>query len=262
MSIAVMTHIKSAVPAPIKRFIKRHRTLSAFGHFKHSVRSRMLEVAAHHLDALNDDGIPGWLSPRERQTLYALARWLPGPILEIGSWLGLSTTAIAKGIRDSGEHKRFDTIDLPLTQDNFRPVAGGIGWFPHRDRAVQVSVGSEEAFCAEILPVISAPGGSNAMLKQNLARLELTEFVRIHVGDFREYPGYCCGLVFCDTLHNLREVTLNGPHLRKFLGPNSIIACHDLGWNPSLVAALRDTLPLGHGAVIDSLYIAETAIGD
>src|SRR5216683_6599773 len=73
--------------------------------------------------------IPGWMTPKERQMLYALARHLPGPITEIGSWVGLSTTAIACGIRDSKQAKQFLTYDLKLTESQFRPVDGGIGLF-------------------------------------------------------------------------------------------------------------------------------------
>src|SRR5688500_4800072 len=51
-------------------------------------------------------GVGGWLSPREQQALYALARWSPGPILEIGPWLGRSTVCLARGVQDSGVEKQ------------------------------------------------------------------------------------------------------------------------------------------------------------
>jgi hypothetical protein len=63
--------------------------------------------------------IPGWLTANERRALYALARWAPGPTLEIGSRVGLFTTAIARGIKDSGVNKAFDTIDLNPTIECF-----------------------------------------------------------------------------------------------------------------------------------------------
>src|SRR5262249_5491352 len=65
------------------------------------------------------------LSYSERKAnIVCASRWLPGPIIEIGSWCGLSTTAIAQGIRDSGERKSFHTYDLALTLDSIRPVDG------------------------------------------------------------------------------------------------------------------------------------------
>jgi hypothetical protein len=55
-------------------------------------------------------GVDGFMTVRERQALYAFARHLSGPFLEIGSWVGLSTCHIASGIRDSHESKRFEVV--------------------------------------------------------------------------------------------------------------------------------------------------------
>ncbi len=44
----------------------------------------------------------GWVTPLELQVLYNLGKYGDGDFLEIGTWIGRSTTAIALGRRDSG----------------------------------------------------------------------------------------------------------------------------------------------------------------
>ena len=214
-------------------------------------------VATTRFYNYSDHGtIAGWMSPPERQILYALARWLPGPIVEIGSWLGLSTTAIARGIRDSGHTKRFDTFDLKLAPDMYRPVENGMAFFLSDD-PTPLWINTNHHYQNEILPIISKPGGSNKILRSNLARAGLSKFVTDHVGDFKCLPAHACRWVFCDTLHDLREIEANASYLRRFLAPNSILACHDMGSSPELIAALRRKIPLGYGTTIDTLFVAE-----
>jgi predicted O-methyltransferase YrrM len=74
----------------------------------------------------------------ERHVLYALARWLSGPVTEIGSWLGLSTVALAQGIRDGGSVTKLDTYDLALTEKNFRMLGAAesaCSWMATANRA-------------------------------------------------------------------------------------------------------------------------------
>src|ERR1700694_884545 len=102
-------------------------------------------------------GIEGWLTPNEIRALYALGFLASGPMLEIGSWAGLSTSCIAYGIQDSKRAIRFVAREFNPTLDNFRPVEGGIGFFLKPD--VFAGLCSEEAFQRGILPIISRPGG-------------------------------------------------------------------------------------------------------
>lgn len=51
--------------------------------------------------------IDGWLSEREAETLYDLAKRATGPIIEIGSWRGRSTAAIALGSMAGAGHPVF-----------------------------------------------------------------------------------------------------------------------------------------------------------
>lgn len=203
------------------------------------------------------EGIAGWLSPVERQMLYALAYWLPGPIVEIGPWCGLSTTAIARGIEDSRSCKSFDTFDLRLTPEHFRPMEdGSVGVFFEFDDVAH-GVLTEEFYRKEILPVVNPPSSSEKVLRANLDRLGLSKCVQIHYGNFRDFVAFHCGFVFCDAIHDLNEVISNGPGLRCYLRSGSVLACHDVGGDQNLIKALREIVSLGHGVSVDSLYIAE-----
>jgi predicted O-methyltransferase YrrM len=201
--------------------------------------------------------IPGWLTANERRALYALARWAPGPILEIGSWVGLSTTAIARGIKDSGVNKAFDTIDLNPTIEWFRPCADGTIGFYLPNQSEPFGKCSEDEFKKSIAPIVSIPGGPVTLLRKHLTRCGLDNLVSIHVGDFRNLPLRKYRFVFCDALHDQNEITHNAAELDRFLAPGSVLACHDIGRNPEYIAALRGVITLGHGISIDSLYIVE-----
>ncbi|OGJ56137.1 hypothetical protein A2706_02340 [Candidatus Peribacteria bacterium RIFCSPHIGHO2_01_FULL_51_35] len=56
-------------------------------------------------------GIEGWLNPEDAWKLYEMAYFANGPILEIGTYRGKSTTVLALGIRASGRKTRLITID-------------------------------------------------------------------------------------------------------------------------------------------------------
>jgi len=231
--------------------------IEQFAGFRSPVRELLLKAAKARFYRHSEQMlIRGFIYPRERQLLYGLARWLPGPIIEIGSWCGLSTTAIAHGIKDSGDRKQFRTYDLALTLDNFRPFEGGYGMFLENDN-VTLGVCSKEVYENRLFPVLSLPDAAQGELRRNIEKCGLTKFVNIQVGDFRTFPPIVCGLVFCDALHDLHEIALNAPALRPFLRSSSILACHDIARNADLIAALRNEIPLGHAAEVDRLYVAE-----
>ena len=77
-----------------------------------------------HLEALAGT-IEGWLSEPEGRLLYELARNCTGRgvIVEIGSWKGRSTIALAIGLRDGGGTGVVYAID-PHTAEPDRPTAG------------------------------------------------------------------------------------------------------------------------------------------
>jgi len=200
---------------------------------------------------------PAGLLPMNAARFYALARWAPGPILEIGSWVGLSTTAIARGIKDSGVNEAFDTIDLNPTIEWFRPCADGAIGFYLPNQSESFGNCSQDEFKKSIAPIVSIPGGPVTLLRKHLTRCGLDNLVSIHVGDFRNLPPRRYRFVFCDALHDQNEITHNAAELDRFLAPGSVLACHDIGRNPEYITALRGVVTLGHGISIDSLYIVE-----
>jgi hypothetical protein len=249
------------VPAVLKNWWRARNPYfpfepNAFVGFSEYNGNKMEKVARTPFYQPSHPDIPGWMTPLELHTLYALARWLPGPITEIGSWLGRATSALARGVVDSGSAQPVHTYDLRLTQDNFRKVNGMIGMFLPEDDVAR-GLCSEEMYQSEILPVLMARGGSSAILRDNLARLGLLHLVKINVGDFRSFSPIVSGFVFCDAMHDDHEIEVNAPALVQWMRSGSILACHDVGRSELLIGKLRRILVLGHGLSIDSLYVSE-----
>lgn len=202
-------------------------------------------------------GLAGWLYPNERRMLYGLARNSPGPITEIGSWVGLSTIAIAKGIVDSQQTKKFYSFDLPLTVDNFRPLPDGrIGMFVDGQNK-PMGACSQSSYFNEILPILEVPGGPRAVLMLNLKRYKVSDIPIVITNDFKACDPIPSFLLFCDALHDEAEINVNAPRLRPFLISGGIFACHDIGQLPCRIKQLTDLLPLRCGVSVDNLYIAQ-----
>ena len=70
------------------RHLKIDSDPALFAEFSEPLRPIMAKVASTRFYSYADERrITGWLSRRERQTLYALGRWIPGPIR---SWIRLT----------------------------------------------------------------------------------------------------------------------------------------------------------------------------
>lgn len=217
--------------------------LDSFG----QLEARALRARFHR----NVRGVRGWLSQRERRALYALARTLPGPFLEIGPWAGLSTSIIAYGIWDSGKPKQFITTELDPDISWWRPHNGKVGFFPPSSPTPDVPCGtsSVELFERDIRPVAEV-GIVNA-LRANLDRLGLADLVTVLKGDFTVAPHHAYSWVFSDAMHDLNEIEINAPRLRVYLKPGAVFACHDA--TTANEAALRKHLPIGRSFRVDSL---------
>lgn len=172
------------------------------------------------------EGIQGWLSSQERRVLYALARTVPGPFAEVGSWVGLSTCIICAGIRDGGQQKEFVTHELNPTLDWFKPHGDGIGFFPPGVHG-PFGVTSVDAYNRDIKPVLQRPGGAIGQLVRNLSSRGYGDMVRIEEGDFGATEARPYQFVFADVLHDAREIAENGPKLARIVGPGTVLACHD-----------------------------------
>lgn len=160
---------------------------------------------------------PGWLSATDLQILYSFAALLPGPILEIGAWLGRSTAAIAAGIRDSGMPKIFDTVDFGITSPREweTRLKEDFGRFTRNDMVARS---------------IYHPGGSIAVLIENLRKMGLLDHVTSIIrGDSTQVPlRPAYGMIFCDTLHDEREVHAYGAFLDGLLMPGGWLICDDV----------------------------------
>ena len=163
----------------------------------------------------------GWLSPWELTAIYNYALVSTGPILEIGSWIGRSSTAIAMGLRDQSTpgdaQVLYDIVDFGITS--------GQEW-------TELLGQPFKNFCEQdqIARSIHALGGSIALLIDNLRKNELlpyvTSIIRANVLSAPLRDKYA--LVFCDTLHDEREIHLYGPTLKAKCKSGAILICDDI----------------------------------
>lgn len=159
----------------------------------------------------------GWLNATDMQILYSLAALVPGPILEVGSWLGRSTVAISAGIRDSGENKIFDTVDFGITSPSEWEA------LLKEDFA---RFGKDDVVARSIFQ----PGGSIGVMIENLRKAGLLPYVTSIIrGVSTKVPlRSSYNMVFCDTLHGEREVREYGDFLNSLIAPGGWLVCDDI----------------------------------
>lgn len=173
--------------------------------------------------------VTGQLWPDEQRALYALGAMAESPMLEIGAWLGLSATCLAKGILASGASKEFITCELNPTMANYRELPNGWMAFYYPPES-ETSMGScsREVFEKEIRPAVEYPGGIAGQLRANLKRMNVDSVVQVVTGDFRSaLPARKFRFIFTDTMHEPSEIRRNAPDLLKFVTDGTILACHD-----------------------------------
>lgn len=200
--------------------------------------------------------LPGWMTSRERRALYALGRFTPGPVLEIGAWLGRSTVCIARGILDSGKRKEFQTCELAPTPANFRMISEKeVGFYYPPESQVSMGIASLELYERDVKPFVSNSKGVIGLLKENLAASGVQDVVSIFVGDFRESTPKPYRLVFSDAMHDEPEITRNARDLYPYLAEGSILACHDTtAQNEEL---LKKYFRFRYSFLVDSLFVGE-----
>lgn len=104
--------------------------------------------------------------------------------IEIGPWVGLSTTAIAIGLRASKEQTDFITCDRGPTPENCRLVEGGVGMFlPNSED--NTGTCTCEFHENQIRPLLQSRGGQIARLRQNLPRCGVEMLVQIRIRAIR-----------------------------------------------------------------------------
>ena len=173
--------------------------------------------------------VKGQLWPEEQRALYALGAMAESPMLEIGAWLGLSATCLAKGILASGASKEFITCELNPTPANYRPLPDGqIAFYYPPESEITMGMCSREVFENEIRPVVEHPEGVAGQLRANLKRVNVDSVVRVVTGDFKAVlPGRKFRFIFTDTMHEPSEIRRNAPDLLKLVEDGTILACHD-----------------------------------
>ncbi|RVT92831.1 class I SAM-dependent methyltransferase [Sphingomonas crocodyli] len=159
----------------------------------------------------------GWTNLTEVNLLYTLAKNVEGPVLEIGPWLGRSTLAIAAAIRDSGKETPFDTIDYgPTSIAEWNEMFGDtFSAFLDNDAVVRS---------------IHTKGGSTAVLIDTIRNAGLLQYVTTFVrGDFLKVPKRSSySMIFCDTLHDEREIHAYGAAINELLEPGGWLLCDDI----------------------------------
>lgn len=170
----------------------------------------------------------GWMTPLELQVLYNFAKYSSGDFLEIGTWIGRSTTAIALGRRDAvASAGKFDAVDF--------------GFVSLGDFCDALHVGMEYASTDEIARPILTMGGTTAHLLENLRKRGVLKYVTSVVrGNSTEVPlrdSY--DVIFCDATHSEFEIDVTGPVLARVARPGTWLICDDLHLHDNLVVALE-----------------------
>lgn len=175
-----------------------------------------------------DFDVPGWLDPQERHLLCTLAANCQGPILEVGSWVGLSTLCIIEGIKCNTERRDFTTVDIFPTERNFMRVFDGIGFY---NDGKCLSKCGEDAYEHDILPLLKK--GIRRELELNLLKYHVDNYVDIIEGDIRkiDLPLHHFHLIFADCCHNINEFNHNFPRLKELAHPECIFAIHDMHYD-------------------------------
>ncbi|MDQ2911184.1 MAG: class I SAM-dependent methyltransferase [Actinomycetota bacterium] len=166
-------------------------------------------------------GIEGWRYRQDLVLLYLLARDLPGEgvTLEIGSYKGLATTALAYGVLH-GSHEEVHTVD-PHTGDRQELEATGATALP-----------SEEAFKRNI----RAAGVENVVVSYTATSDELA----------REWNGIPIRLLFVDGWHSYDAVTSDLRNWVPLLTGQGAVLIDDYYNYPDVRAAIdnaSDLLP-------------------
>jgi hypothetical protein len=164
-------------------------------------------------------------------------------ILEIGHFLGRSTSALCEGIRDGGSTVEFNSYDL-----GFKNADEFIAHFKlvHDTASSSVPKEYEEL-------VYSKNKTTSELAKFNLERFHLDHFVNLVSGDFTLLDKTRYGLIFCDAVHDHKEIMMNLPHVIAASEDDCVWAFHDM--SPANVTAVVETSSARFISVIDTLGI-------
>lgn len=160
------------------------------------------------------------MSGYDATILYTLARRLPheSNLLEVGSWIGRSSCVLAYGIRDAAPFRlKYEIVDYG--------IAGSDEWKMRFGKSL-----FSEANAKDLASVVMFPGGTVALLKQNLVDRDLSKYVSLIIlGDIADYKvAKKYDAIFCDATHGEEEIRKNVPLLAKLLKGDFILVCDDI----------------------------------
>lgn len=162
------------------------------------------------------DDIPGWFTANEARLLFtAVALRQPRTILEIGTFLGRSTTTIALAIRDGGFACDFTSVDFDVADE-----AAFL-------RQMPMTHGRTSIMPTEYHVAFADGLSTSAYAKRMLQRHGVEPLVRLMSGDFRAVASGTYDLVFADCLHDADEIRRNAPGIVPFIAAGGTLAVHD-----------------------------------
>lgn len=156
-----------------------------------AVRKQSFLEALSHVD--------GWLSSHEAWWLYQVAKYLVvgGVVVEIGSWKGKSTIAIASGLRDGGHTHHVTSVD------------------PHEGSIVHKEIYTNSTFTT---------------FQRNIRKFHCDQFVtpvvKTSVNAHKKWVS-SIAFLFIDGLHDYEHTKEDYVLWQQHVAPGGIIAFHD-----------------------------------
>lgn len=179
--------------------------------------------------------IPGYTPEAELYTLYlasSFTSYLPGEIIEIGSWVGRSAIALA-------DESKVHCIDLFLNKDDWKQNSDG-SWSSksildngeilssHQDPPVPNSV-----YVNEVAPAYAANPCMLDYFKANVAKAQKQEVIIPYRGTSASWAksmpaDFKCRLAFIDGGHSYKEVCEDIRNIESFLISGALILFDDV----------------------------------
>lgn len=225
----------------------RGRRLTTSSRFRRQVGSAITRLDLHrrlHLEPreFNDlyrrhlITIEGWRYRPDLALLYLLARDVPGAgrVLEIGSYRGLSTAALASGLRAGGREGTVHAVD-PHTGDRQDLAQAGVAVIP-----------SEQQF------------------RSNLARVGLSDRVTPHVMTsdalHSSWDGSSLRVLFIDGWHSYDAVQRDIEHWAPLVETSGVVLIDDYLNYEEVHRAVDDNAHLlpGRGRQAGRMWLAST----
>jgi predicted O-methyltransferase YrrM len=173
--------------------------------------------------------IRGWLADEEAELLIGAAAHVacaarPAVLVEIGSYLGRSTVALAATLRALSPGSRLFAVD---------PHEGTVG---AADSKLDHGASTFESFIANI---------------DKAGVIECVQPIRALSYEV-DWPGDSIDLLFVDGLHDRLNVERDFRHFERFLAPGALVLFHDYADYYPGVRAFVDELVAGEGWCVEA----------